>query len=810
MKKSLLKTLGVTAILALTTSSVSFSQIIFQEDFDGVGGPTAGGAGTYTFPAGWLLRNVDNSTPNAATAYVNDAWERREDFKFNVADSAMFGNSWYGPAGQANDWAWTPLIGPLPANAVLRWNAVSYDPLYLEAYEVRVMVAPTTPTGGTGTIGNQITNSTVIFSTTTSPAAWTAQSAPLNAYAGQSIYIGFRNTSNDMFIQLIDDITVEVMLNYDAEVRNQTLPTEYTMIPKRQTQPLVFAADIRNNGSQAMTNVRLNVEVRNSANAVVHTASSAAVTVNAAAQSAFTIPSWTPPANADVYTIKLFSTSTEVDQQNANDTLTRTVVISEEPYARNTNVVNGALGIGAGNGGYLGQDFLVVNTGRVDSIGMYVTEGYTGRRMGIAIWNMAAGIPNQIIATTDTLLYPSTAAAYYTLPMHGGPVTLAPGRYAVTAIEFDSTLALGLTDEIFTLGRTWVDWPTNPQPSWANNEAFGANFRKSYVLNPHFIDVCPASLIDSVATLVSDAGCGLSDGSISIAVSPAGNYTYQWNSGQNTAGITGLAPGTYTVTVTNTDLVCTQTRTYTINNVNGPTLTSINATDAQCHGGNGTATIQVSGGTPGYTYQWTNGGGTSATINAVAGTYSVVVTDANGCVLNAGPVTIAEPTDITATATATSETCSGCNDGTATVNASGGTAPYTYAWSPAGGTGATANGLAPGTYTVTVTDNNGCTQTATVTVAAASGLAETEDSDKLNVFPNPSNGQFYVTSDINYSGEVVLEVMDMNGKVISVSNHVINNSFSNTSVHITNVAPGNYLLRFTAGEQVFMRKLVIK
>ncbi|MGL5891674.1 MAG: hypothetical protein ACRC3B_17410, partial [Bacteroidia bacterium] len=123
MKKILTLLCGLSAALSLD------AQIIFQEDFDGIGGSTAGGAGTYTFPAGWLLRNVDNVAPDPAVSYVNDAWERREDFSFNVADSAAFSTSWTAPVGVANDWMWTPLI-TLPANCVLSWNAVSYDPQY--------------------------------------------------------------------------------------------------------------------------------------------------------------------------------------------------------------------------------------------------------------------------------------------------------------------------------------------------------------------------------------------------------------------------------------------------------------------------------------------------------------------------------------------------------------------------------------------------------------------------------------------------------------------------------------------------------
>src|SRR5688572_18823111 len=111
----------LTLLMALLPAA-AFSQILFQEDFDGIPGPTAGGAGTYVFPGGWFLRNVDNRTPDAQVAYVNEAWERREDFGLNVTDSCAFSTSYYSPVGPADDWMWTPLIGPVTATTVLRWN----------------------------------------------------------------------------------------------------------------------------------------------------------------------------------------------------------------------------------------------------------------------------------------------------------------------------------------------------------------------------------------------------------------------------------------------------------------------------------------------------------------------------------------------------------------------------------------------------------------------------------------------------------------------------------------------------------------
>ena len=185
-------------------------------------------------------------------------------------------------------------------------------------------------------------------------------------------------------------------------------------------------------------------------------------------------------------------------------------------------------------------------------------------------------------------------------------------------------------------------------------------------------------------------------------------YTYLWNpGGETTQTATGLSIGTYTVTVTDAN-GCNATNSVTISQP--PLLNaSTSSTTATCGQNNGSATVTVTGGTSPYTYLWNPGGGTTATIsNISAGTYTVTVFDSNGCNVNAA-VTVANSSGINTSITAfTDVLCNGFSTGSATVTATGGTTPYTYSWSPSGGTNATATGLSAGTYTVTVTDANGC------------------------------------------------------------------------------------------------------
>ena len=138
-------------------------------------------------------------------------------------------------------------------------------------------------------------------------------------------------------------------------------------------------------------------------------------------------------------------------------------------------------------------------------------------------------------------------------------------------------------------------------------------------------------------------------------------------------------------------------------------------TPADCNGAaTGSASASVTGGTAPYTYVWSTGATTMMISNLTAGSYSVTVTDVNGCSTTCS-TTVTEPSDLTAQCTSTNGGCNNNNAGSATVSAAGGTAPYTYSWSN-GGTTATISGLAAGTYTATVTDANGCEETCQTTV----------------------------------------------------------------------------------------------
>ncbi len=224
----------------------------------------------------------------------------------------------------------------------------------------------------------------------------------------------------------------------------------------------------------------------------------------------------------------------------------------------------------------------------------------------------------------------------------------------------------------------------------------------------------PASLTLTMSK--TDATCGNSNGSASVSVSGGTpSYSYLWSNSATTISITNVPAGTYSVTVTDSHS-CTNVNNVAVNNSGAPVVTVNSVTNVTCNGGStGGASISASGGTPSYSYHWSNGATTTSISNVAAGTYSITVTDALTCIGTAS-VTITQPSAVVATITSNiSPLCNGASNGSATVSASGGTPGYNYQWSN-GQTTVTAINLAAGTYSVTVKDTHNCTTTTSVTV----------------------------------------------------------------------------------------------
>ena len=146
------------------------------------------------------LIDVDGQTPHPNVAEFPDAWNVANP-AFGNGTNVAVSNSWYSPAGTADDWMITPGIEITNPNTVVSWDAKAQDPSFPDGYEVRV-----------STTGMDITDFTdVIFSTDAEVTDFTTRSASLGDYVGETIHIAWRNNSTDQFLLLVDNIRVEAI-----------------------------------------------------------------------------------------------------------------------------------------------------------------------------------------------------------------------------------------------------------------------------------------------------------------------------------------------------------------------------------------------------------------------------------------------------------------------------------------------------------------------------------------------------------------------------------------------------------------------
>ncbi len=202
--------------------------------------------------------------------------------------------------------------------------------------------------------------------------------------------------------------------------------------------------------------------------------------------------------------------------------------------------------------------------------------------------------------------------------------------------------------------------------------------------------------------------CNGSNNGSGIVVASGGTtpYAFSWSTGETTATVTDLPPGTSSVTVTDKN-GCSMMAT--VNVINPPVLTNSLVVNNGCNNSNnGTITSVPSGGTGPYSWSWSNTSAGSMVSGLTPGSYSVTVTDIHGCIATSS-VTLTNPALLTVTPAPTNITCNGLNNGQAVANVSGGTTGYTYKWyTTPSQTTQTATGLIPGLDSVKVTDADGC------------------------------------------------------------------------------------------------------
>ncbi len=287
---------------------------------------------------------------------------------------------------------------------------------------------------------------------------------------------------------------------------------------------------------------------------------------------------------------------------------------------------------------------------------------------------------------------------------------------------------------------------------------------------------------------------GAALGSIDLSVTGGtGSYSYLWNNTEVTQDLTDLAPGIYTVTVTDANL-CEATLSDTIIQPTEVVLTETHE-NVLCYGdATGSINVSVTGGVPQYTYAWDNGTSNQDLANIPIGTYTLIVVDSDNCP-DTISVQITQPNaPLNISSTTTDVFCNGGSDGTISATVSGGTTGYSYSWD-SGQTTEDLSGVSAGTYVLTVTDANGCVEIETAVINEPNGIDLTMN--VINTCFGKSDGAVSVVAAGGNPGYTYLWNTDDDGTSISelsVGTYTVTvtdaNGCSNTaSVNVTILGP---------------------
>lgn len=652
------------------------------------------------WPAGYQRFDNDPFTPNAGvnppfTGTNATAWLPLD--ADGDGDGEAVSTSWNGGPGQAaDDWMITTGIGVLPANQRLFWDGEALDLDFPDGYEVRISTVQLP-----ANVGNY---STLLYSTTAENAFPTTHSVDLSTYAGQTVYIAFRNNSDDMFLLSIDNIRVGTATTGCSATQ---LYTDYVEVIDCSLNPPVTI---------------LNSDVTGGCAPLTVTFTDGTVAGDPADEWLWNFGDGSfstlqnPPPHVYTNPGSYFVIFEACNNGGCNED-TLTIFVGDPAVISNVTVIDPTC---AGNDGSI----TITATGGTGTLQYSVDNGVTFQASNI-FNGLGAGTYD--IVVEDAIGCQTTTTA--TLTGAAGP--------ALSGIITNDPSCNGVTDGDITVnavgGTAPLQYSIDNGVTFQGGNFFGGLGDGTYTVVVEDAGGCqvtaPTTLTDPPALVISSAtftnpNCGSSDGTITImAAGGTGALQFSIDNGvtfQATNNFTGLAAGTYLIVVEDAT-GCQQTFSATLTSPGGPTITAVVANDEACGLSDGDITITASGGTGALQYSIDNGvtfqaGGSFAGLGAA--TYTIIVEDAAGCQATSSATinNIAGPT--LGASTSNDPSCNSGNDGDITIVAAGGTGALQFSIDGGATFQASASfaGLSAGTYNIVVEDANGCQDAGTITL----------------------------------------------------------------------------------------------
>lgn len=228
----MLKKFTIFAFALLACVTMNAQTTVFSENFDEVETPNSVGV----LPSDWFVYDVDGLTPInlSPMKFITNGW--------NVINFVAYGKvatstSYYDPAGQSNDWMVTPQITVPATNGFLFYDVAALDSDYPDNYEVLI-----------STTGHTPEDFTTVLKAENAPAPnLVTRVISLQDYAGQDVYIAFRNVANDKFILVMDNISVQSLISYDLEA--VSLNVSHIM----EASDVIVKSTLKNKGANVIT-----------------------------------------------------------------------------------------------------------------------------------------------------------------------------------------------------------------------------------------------------------------------------------------------------------------------------------------------------------------------------------------------------------------------------------------------------------------------------------------------------------------------------------------------------------------------------
>lgn len=288
-------------------------------------------------------------------------------------------------------------------------------------------------------------------------------------------------------------------------------------------------------------------------------------------------------------------------------------------------------------------------------------------------------------------------------------------------------------------------------------------------------------------------------------------YVFSWSNGATSEQLSGVPGGSYVLTATDVR-GCSVMETFPISAPAELVVALDGTDDVSCFGlDDGIAEVTATGGIGTAMYMWNASPAQTGRVatDLTAGSYTVIATDVNGCA-DTLEVVITSPDTLALSLAATDESLAGAADGTATVQATGGTGTVSFVWSN-GETSAMIDSLAPGTYTVAATDENGCTTLDSVIIEMGPvSIGENLPGNfaSIRVFPNPTQGLFTLQVSLLERDEPTVSLLDLTGRVLEVRQVAATEHYE-ASWDVRAYPAGSYLLQVRGRRGVAVQRLIV-